>query len=402
MTQVIPQKARRAAPSTLLRCAALLFPLTAAFASIAASSFSWPHTSRQPVPPLAQPTLESKLAHLTPGPDAGYSFVAFGDQRALAGGEWESMMTSIDSLSRQDPRLLFMLDTGDIVDDGSHTDQFRALAGILARARSLPYLVGVGNHEVDNNEPGPSRLNTAAFLKPLDASLGPNRLYYRRTVGRVRFLFLDSNDLVYEPGPNVKTRREAQLAWLVKELKATPDEPGHPTVVVMHHPFLQSSEKHREQARALWSLTYEGRTLPDILADGGVDLVLVGHTHTYERFRATRRDGKGFHLVNFSGRPLPVFLWIGDGQRRANEIQSGAERLWFYERGWRNVDGWDLTQEEAMTKHESDQFAVLHVEPDGGLTMSLRYMNRPGLEAPIRLLWGGTESSAPAPATPAR
>src|SRR5690349_6221022 len=133
MKMEIPQATRRLA-TPFARApfrAALLLLFAAAIGSIAASSFSWPRTSRQPVPPLAQPTLDSKLASFTPGPEAGYSFAAFGDQRALAGSEWDAMMASIDSLSRQDSRMLFMLDTGDIVDDGAHTDQFVALASIL-------------------------------------------------------------------------------------------------------------------------------------------------------------------------------------------------------------------------------------------------------------------------------
>jgi len=343
------------------------------------------------VAPLAQPPLESKLASLTPGADAGYSFVAFGDQRALAGGTWQSMMTSIDSLARRDPRLLFMVDTGDIVDDGSHSDQFRALAGILARVGSLPYLVGVGNHELVNNKSDAARANTAAYLKPLDPALGFDRLYYRRTIGRVRFLFLDSNDLAYDSGPAELKRREAQLAWLVEQLKATPDEPGRPTVVVMHHPILQSSAKHREQARSIWNMTYRGRTFPDILADGGVDLVLVGHTHTYERFRATRQDGKGFLLVNLSGKPESSFLWFGSAGRHANQIQSGGESVWFSLRGWRNLAGWELSQDDAMTEHEADEFALFRVEADGGMTMAVRFMNRPALEPPVRLLWGAND-----------
>src|SRR5512147_47816 len=101
MNTAIPQEARRRAAARWIpsRRAALLFLLAAAIGSIAASSFSWPRTSRQPVPPLAQPTLDSKLASLAPGPEEGYTFAAFGDQRALARGEWQSMIASIDSLS---------------------------------------------------------------------------------------------------------------------------------------------------------------------------------------------------------------------------------------------------------------------------------------------------------------
>lgn len=390
--QARPGRRRKAKRSRFENIATIAVLLAVGVGSIAPSSFRWPSSSRFRVTPLAQPPLDSKLSSLRPGPDAGYSFAVYGDQRALAGGEWESMIASIDSLSKRDPRLLFMLDTGDIVENGAHSDQFHELSAILAEARSLPYLVGVGNHEVNNNRPGAARPNTAAFLAPLDPALSPNRLYYERTVGRVRFLFLDSNDLVYDRGPGVRERREGQLAWLAEALRRVPDRPGYPTVVVMHHPFIQSTEKHRRQARDLWSFHYKGRTLPDLLADAGVDLILSGHTHTYERFRVARSDGKGFQIVNLSGRPKPSFLWIGDGQRRPQMISSGAERFWFYDRGWRHLDGWEITQEEAMTEDEANQYAVFRVEPDGGMTMAMRYMNRPALDAPVRLLWGDRPS----------
>jgi hypothetical protein len=391
-TEKRPTRPRSVRPRPLPRLATLLLVAFVGLTSIAASSFRWPTSSRFRVAPLAQPSLESRLATLRPGPESGFSFTAFGDQRALVGGEWESMIASIDSLSRRSPRMLFMLDTGDIVDDGSHSDQFRELAAILGEAPRLPYLVGVGNHELNNNKPGTARPNTAAFLAPLDPALAPTRLYYERTVGRVRFLFLDSNDLVYDDQPGVLERREAQLAWLTAALARVPDRPGHPTIVVMHHPILQSSAKHREQARELWSLAYRGRRLCDILADAGVDLILTGHTHTYERFRASRPDGKGFQIVNLSGRPRPGFLWFGDGARRAQMIPSGGERFWFYDRGWRGVEGWEISQDEAMTHEESDQYAVFTVEPDGGVTMALRYMNRPSLGPSVRLLWGESRS----------
>jgi hypothetical protein len=360
-----------------------------------AASFHWPRSSRFRVTPLAQPSLESRLAAMPSGAQAGFSFAAFGDQRALAGGEWESMIASIDSLSNRDPSLLFMLDTGDIVNDGSHSDQFKELAAILGEAPSLPYLVGVGNHEVNNNKPGTARLNTATFLKPTDPELGPERLYYSKTIGRVLFLFLDSNDFAYDGSPGTKARLYAQLEWLTATLKSRPDRPGFPTVAVIHHPLIQSSPKHQEQARALWSFKYKGKTLPNILADGGVDLILCGHTHTYERFRVTRDDGKGFYIVNLSGRPRATFLWFGDDARRAQMIQTGAERFWLYEQGWRDLDGWEFNQEDCMVHDEADEYAVFRVEPDGGMTMAVRFMNKPELSEPVRLLWGEGRSGQP-------
>jgi hypothetical protein len=92
--------------------------------------------------------------------------------------------------------------------------------------------------------------------------------------------------------------------------------------------------------------------------------------------------------VNLSGRPRPAFLWFGDGARRAQMIPSGGERFWFYDRGWRGAETWEISQDEAMSHDEADQFALFRVEPDGGITMSVRFMNEPALRPPVRLLWG--------------
>ncbi len=361
-----------------------------ALAAIALGA-GWPRTSRNPIVPLPHPTVASRAAALTPDPSHGYSFVAFGDQRALIGRELERMIRSVDSLSARDARMLFMVDTGDIVDNGSLNDQFTLLAEELKPLRRLPYAVGVGNHEVENNRPGPSRVNLARFLSSMGQPLGPDRLYYAMTVGRVRFLFLDSNDLVYkgteENAEAIAARAAAQMEWLTRTLEDPAWGPEATTVVVMHHPLVQSSAKHRAQSRELWSYTWKGRTLPDILADGGVDLILTGHTHTFERFRLERTDGRGFVLVNLSGKPEPSFLWIGAGARRARDIH-GSEEPWLTGNGWRNLKPWRITQDDVMDEDESNQYGVFTVDADGGITLAMRFLKRQAPEAPVRLVWG--------------
>jgi calcineurin-like phosphoesterase family protein len=344
------------------------------------------------VAPLDHPTLESRVRLLEPGPRAGFQFIAFGDQRALVRSDWPALIGVVDTLAARRERLLFLVDTGDIVDDGTFSDQFRMLASLLQRVRRLPYLVAVGNHEVDENRRGPARAHTAAFLSSVGEPLSPERLYYRKTVGGVRFLFLDSNDFVYRDGGDrdeagIERRAHAQMEWLVRELSDPAFGPNATTIVAMHHPLIQSSSKHRKQARDLWNYRYHGRRLADIFADGGVDLVLAGHTHTYERFRVTRSDGRGFHLINFSGRPETWFLWFGDEARRAQDLR-GNEAAWLYEKGWSGLTGWTVAQEEVMAKEEADQCGLFTVDAEGGVTLSVAYLGQPSLEPPARLLWG--------------
>lgn len=361
-------------------------------AAAAAGAASWPRTSQHPVAPLEHPTLESRLAGQEPAAGAGFEFVAFGDQRALLGGDAQRLFGAIDTLARRHERLLFLVDTGDIVDDGAFSDQFRVLADLLASLRRLPYLVAAGNHEVSNNRRGPARGNTARFLSSIDEAISADRLYYRKIVGRVRFLFLDTNDLVYRPGKSsereaIERRAASQLEWLTGELADQAFGPGATTIVVMHHPLVQSSAKHREQACDLWNSPHGDRRLADLFADGGVDLVLTGHTHTYERFTLTRHDGRRFHLVNLSGKPKPAFVWFGAGERRARDIR-GQEVSWLSGQGWTGLAGWSVTQEEAMTEDEANQFGLFTVDADGGVALSTHFLGRPRTDPPVRLVAG--------------
>jgi hypothetical protein len=362
----------------------------------------WPRSSRLPVETLDHPTLEARAATLSPGADAGFRFVVFGDQRALADGEWQALLRDVARRAAADDRILFLLDTGDIVHDGAFRDQFRLLRSILSPVRRLPYLVAVGNHETHWNGPGPARANTAAFLRYLDTAFSTRRMYYRKDVGPLRLFFLDTNDLVYgddggagdahrgrgaprgagEAPPRAPGRRaREQLAWLARELAE--DDPGRTTVVVMHHPIVQSSAKHIEQARDLWNLRHEGRALADLLADGGVDVVLTGHTHTYERFTLRRADGRSLQVVNVSGRPRDSALWHGAEARKARPI-AGREHAWLSARGWRGLDRWGVTQDEAMLGRGSNQYGLVTVGADGSLSLEMEFLDRTAAGVPPR------------------
>ena len=90
-------------------------PLLACLMAAGCASTGWPTRSTGAPAPLDHPTVESLIRDLSAPVDRGYRFVVFGDQRALADGEWQQMMGHIGELAKQDPRLLFMIDTGDIV-----------------------------------------------------------------------------------------------------------------------------------------------------------------------------------------------------------------------------------------------------------------------------------------------
>jgi hypothetical protein len=343
---------------------------------------SWPSSSKSAVATLDRASLEYLDPGLRGGDAREFRFVVLGGQQALVGGEWQELLRRIALRAKADSTIRFLVDTGDIVRDGACSDAFWMHRAVLESVPALPYLPAVGNHEVRSNGRARARANTATYVQYLDPDLSADRLWYRKDVGRARILFLDSNDFVYgdrgdrrsaaSPAPG--SRAERQLAWLEREL-ATGRAPGIATIVVMHHALLQTSSQGAAEARALWSYTHSGRTLPDILADGGVDLVLMGHTRTCERYVVERKDGARIMLVDLSGRPYPSLIAPGERARRSDNIRGG-EAEFFSQRGWKNLDGWRISLEHAMDEHEmADQFGVVTVGADGGLLLDVCYLD---------------------------
>ena len=329
---------------------------------------------RAQVEPLGHPTVEQRIATLGTSPNEGFRFVVFGDQKNLWKDEFPRLLDQVRAeMSGGD--LLFMLDTGDIVEDGSNNDQFDTLRGHLAPVADLPYLVGVGNHELQPEQGTEKRTrahrNTAAFLGD---HYSQHRMFFAKRIGRVRLLFLNTNDLpgvypeLYKNDPDAEERAAEQLQWLEKELR----EEVHPTIVLSHHAFVQSPSKHRDHANALWNHTYDdygGRTLPEMLIDGGVDLVLTGHVHSYEVFKL-ERNGRQMWSVNASGKPTG---WWRPGTRMPRNWQ-GKELDRLDDKGFKTrLDQWEFSQLSFMTDDtKRDQFAAVTVGTAGSLQIEIR------------------------------
>ncbi|MDA1095279.1 MAG: metallophosphoesterase [Acidobacteria bacterium] len=334
------------------------------------------------VEPLGHPTVEERVAALGTDPNDGFRFVVFGDQKNLWDGEFPRLLDQIGAEMSAGP-LLFILDTGDIVDDGSKAGQFEELRDLLGRVAEVPYLVGVGNHELQPDGRREARArghrHTAAFL---GADYTEPKMFFAKRVGHVRLLFLNTNDLpdVYPAmrltDPDAGERAAAQLRWLEDQLR----EEVHPTIVIAHHAFVQSASKHRGHANALWNHAYAahgGRTLPEILIDGGVDLVLTGHVHSYEVFKL-ERNGRAMWSVNASGKPTG--FWF-PGTRMPRDWR-GDELEHLEGRGFETrLNEWAVTQVGFMTDAtKRDQFALVTVDDAGGLDIELRAVDGTMLE----------------------
>lgn len=133
---------------------------------------------------------------------------------------------------------------------------------------AMPMWPAIGNHEYRTNL---GRPYLDVYYLPEQTYLEVDReYYYSFDYGNVHFVSIDSNDprfisTVFEP-------EQGMLAWLEDDLAATDAEW---IIAFMHHPAYSASERDPNVA-------VRNQLIP-IFESHGVDLVLAGHDHHYER-----------------------------------------------------------------------------------------------------------------------
>lgn len=144
---------------------------------------------------------------------------------------------------------------GDNVYPSGNPDQvdakiLRPFSGVLDGSTEL--VAALGNHDV-----------AAGHGEPLMRALGLPGRWYERTYGPVHLVVVDSN----------RAADPAQLRWLEGVLSA----PGASTwtVVIQHHPPFSAGFHGSNAASRKW--------LVPLYEAAGVDLVLAGHDHDYQR-----------------------------------------------------------------------------------------------------------------------
>ena len=166
---------------------------------------------------------------------------------------------------------------------------FTPMAALLAE---VPIFPSLGNHEYVTNQGQPYLDN---FYLPANNPAGTER-YYSFDWGHVHFVALDSNCAIGLASSD-RCALAAQKAWLEKDLAAN-TQPW--TVVFFHHPPWSSGD-HGSQLSMR-------RNFAPIFEKHGVDLVLAGHDHNYERSRPMKGDA-----VAASGQLGVPYLVVGGG-----------------------------------------------------------------------------------------
>ncbi len=270
---------------------------------------------------------EPEFATFTTGPRgrAAFTFTSFGDQGTPTTGRLYTPPAGVtianppfvnDNLGspaagdttagveRVQP--LFHLFNGDLCYANLADDRVRTWSDFWENntrsAKSRPWMPSAGNHE---NERGNGPIGYRAYqtyfsVPPTPGQTDSTRgMWYAFTVGSVRVISLNNDDICYQDGGDSYVRGysgQAQKRWLEDELAATrQDESIDWIVVCMHQVAISTADKFNGA-----DLGVRQEWLP-LFDEYGVDLVVCGHEHHYERSHPIRGRQDNATLT-----PIPV------------------------------------------------------------------------------------------------
>ncbi len=279
----------------------------------------------------------SEWVQISTAPEEGpVSFVYFGDAQNGILSHWSRVIRAAHDAA---PDAGFYLHAGDLVDQGPSdwdwAQWFKAGGFLHAQIPSVPV---PGNHEfmpaLSSQTGEKTRVLTslwrAQFTLPVVRSL-PERLHeavYDLRYGKDLHVFVLSST----PASYNRETFQAQAAWLDEALKVST---ARWRVVTMHHPYWVPGRRERDKVL--------GATIGPVIDRNDVDLVLVGHIHTYmrgssadgttaRRIQGTPRDVDTVFAISSSGAKMFSQLdalhdpeSIGDG--RADIGGVGVDRL---------------------------------------------------------------------------
>jgi len=190
-------------------------------------------------------------------------------------------------------RPLFHLFNGDLCYANLSEDRVRTWWDFWSNnsrsARNRPWMPSAGNHENElGNGPIGYRAYQTYFSVPksqgqTDITRG---LWYSFTVGSMRVISIANDDITYQDGGNSYVRGYsggAQKAWLERELAAARKDRRIDWLVICMHQVAISSADMFNGA----DLGIRQEWLP-LFDKYGVDLVVCGHEHHYERSHPIR------------------------------------------------------------------------------------------------------------------
>ena len=211
----------------------------------------------------------------------------------------------------------------------------------------IPWMTAVGNHE---NEPA-TGFTGYEHRFDMDYTVESEGFYYTRQIPGAQLIFM-STEHSFTVGSN-------QFTWLENVLE-TANLPENrvvrPFVIVYgHKPMYSSNSYHGSEVELRDSLE-------QLYVKQGVDLVIAGHDHFYERTWPVIGEvplSEGLDMAIIPSGIAPIHLVIGIGGRSAYEELDEPQPAWSAYRenstyGWTRLVYDDAARSLSLTHHRTD------------------------------------------------
>ena len=268
--------------------------------------------------------------------DSTFSFALYGDSRQNPAGHGRVVEQMLKH------HFDFVIHSGDFVGDGRVEAQWIPQFFEPTRALRLraPIYPAIGNHEQD------SRFYYDYFEVPPNGSSERPEAWYAFDYGQAHFAVLDTN-----PESGSLDAGSEQRTWLEADLA---ESQARWKFVVVHHPAY-SSGYHKS------NLTIRKNLVP-LCERFGVDMVLTGHEHCYERTWPLLQDhrvDRGLVQVVSGGGGAPLYSvgrsdWTAVSESVAHfcmvSINGGQLDLDVYDIEGNAIDAFTLYKDETHVK----------------------------------------------------
>ncbi|GII29027.1 metallophosphoesterase [Planotetraspora mira] len=258
---------------------------------------------------------DSAIFKTAPRGRAPLTFTSFGDQSApqvtwAADGSvtldanstpaTKDIVTGIEQVAP-----LFHLLNGDLCYANLDVDRVRTWNNFFTNntrsARFRPWMPAAGNHEIEsgNGPIGLGAFQTYFDLPSTETDAELKNLWYAFTAGSVRVIVLQNDEVALQDGGDIYVHGYSggrQMKFLEKELsKARASRDIDWIVVAMHQVMISSSDANGADLGLR-------QAYGPLFHKYGVDLVVCGHEHNYERSLAVRGVVSGSETLT----PNPV------------------------------------------------------------------------------------------------
>ncbi|MDQ7075425.1 MAG: metallophosphoesterase [Gammaproteobacteria bacterium] len=279
-------------------------------------------------------------------PDASskaVNFIAFGD----SGTKYSQPRKVRDAISSRENGIWkyphdFSIGVGDIAYSSGSYKQFdqkffdqlsgkgkkQPERGILMHR---PFFSSLGNHEYANKEQNLPKGYLASFAYPSSTGMPEEdrERYFSFDSGPVHFVVLDS--MKFASKNSERARLPQMLAWMEADLKAS----QQPWKLVLFHHSPLSFEPHGTYGDRSENRRMRQKLFPR-LQKLGVQFVLFGHDHMYQRTQPLKFDADG-QIIRISGGKIDTqegitYIGIGNGgadlHNRSTQPSEYESELW--------------------------------------------------------------------------